>query len=148
MLADVHIFAVVRVKVPRVAGMDDQECIRRACAHVDLGSLFQFAADSAREEDAIGTEYAEEVVRYLVDPWRDGQPDLDNARWYLDRQHAEAANEDLNLDFRCLPVPLERQVQVAIAETTKRLPDVGAGTGAKLIRVRDREPMLRVDADR
>ncbi|MGH9444444.1 MAG: hypothetical protein ACRD3O_01710 [Terriglobia bacterium] len=69
---DVHIFAVVRVKISDVKARSHADAVRKAEAHVDLYRLFDAAsiAGHASEFGASETEYADEVssrLAYLVD---------------------------------------------------------------------------------
>jgi hypothetical protein len=93
MKANIHIYAVVRIKVPAVGGADDHACIDRALAGVDLDALFDRTGPSELGIEHI--EYAEEICGYLVDPLNAaGEPDTDHSRRYRDRSHAAADHQD------------------------------------------------------
>ncbi len=70
----VHIYAVVRVKVPNVQAASQEEAIRNA--DVDLYCLF----DNHATGDEIVTEYAEEQAYYLVD--EAGDEKHERSRWH------------------------------------------------------------------
>ncbi len=71
---DVHIYAIVRVKVPHVQAGSQEEAIRNA--DVDLYGLF----DNHATGDEIETEYAEEQAYYLVD--EAGDEGRERSRWH------------------------------------------------------------------
>jgi hypothetical protein len=71
---DVHIYTVVRVKVPNVHANSQKEAIRNA--DVDLYGLF----DNHATGDEIDTEYAEEQAYYFVD--EAGDEEHERSRWH------------------------------------------------------------------
>ena len=60
---DVHIFALVRVKVAGIAAQSQAEAIVKAEDSVDLYHLF----DNAGAFGVEATEFADEITHYLVD---------------------------------------------------------------------------------
>ena len=71
---EVHIYAIVRVKVVDVEAESQQEAIRNAEARCDLYALFQ---QNDREPN---TEYAEDIDGFLVDEV--GDEEHEHSRWY------------------------------------------------------------------
>lgn len=74
---NVHIFAVVRVKVPNVEAENHEDAIRKAMDLVDFYSLFEAEHPQQEVEE---TEYAEEESRFLVEEAEDVH--YVNSRWY------------------------------------------------------------------
>lgn len=77
MTYDVHIFAVVQLKVERVEADTQRDAIRKAVESVDLYNQFEGPR----------TEYAEEIARYVVDEVADDE--YTHTQTYLDKQHSE-----------------------------------------------------------
>ena len=72
---DVHLFAVVRVKVPRVAAASHREAIAWAVEH--SGDLYErFASEDS--------EFAEEFSHFLVDVVED--KDFEQSQWFYCEQ--------------------------------------------------------------
>jgi hypothetical protein len=63
---DVHLYTVVRVKVPNVEAASMKEAIDKAEGLVDLDRFFS-GLRSANVKDMVSAEYADEIVHYLVD---------------------------------------------------------------------------------
>jgi hypothetical protein len=91
MKADIHIFAVVRVKVTAVEGADDHAGIENAVRQAGLEALFL----PVERTGGIEVEYADEITEYLVDPYdATGRPDLEYVRRYRDAAHVEVDAAD------------------------------------------------------
>lgn len=73
---DVHIFAVVRVKVPNVEASNRVQACKRAEDRVDFYGLLRQDHPQACVEDM---EYAEETSHYLVDVV--GDIDYEKSKW-------------------------------------------------------------------
>jgi hypothetical protein len=71
---EVHIYAIVQVKVVDVEAESQQEAIRKAEARCDLYTLFQ---QNVREPH---TEYAEDIDSFLVDEV--GDEEHEHSCWY------------------------------------------------------------------
>lgn len=69
---DVHVCAVVRVKVKKVKAKNHEEAIEKAVADADLIRLFPFQQKLGRGEFQIMTEYADEISEFLVEPAGNG----------------------------------------------------------------------------
>ena len=80
MKANVHIYAVVRLKVEGAEGADPKACIAAALQATDLHRELPSGPKC---------EFAEEISHYLVDPVVDGEVNCDESRWFLDRAHFE-----------------------------------------------------------
>ena len=77
---DVHLFPVVRLRVPGVEAESPQAAIEKALEQTDLHS--RFAGDDG--------EYAEELSHFLVDAAGDEQ--YEQSRWFHSRQTPLLAN--------------------------------------------------------
>ena len=79
---DVHLYPIVRVKVPNIEANSHQEAIDAACERVndDLYRMFDSAGSLGDPTIISETEYSEEDAYYLVD--EDGDDDRENSRWY------------------------------------------------------------------
>lgn len=75
MTYDVHLFALVRVKVPGVEADSQRAAIEAAEKAIDL---YQIA--SAKIYGAECVEYAEEIVEALVD--EEGDPEYSKSTWF------------------------------------------------------------------
>jgi len=73
---DVHIFAIVRVKVARISAESQIEAIHKAEGSVDLYTLFN-KPDSVNVET---TEFADGISHYLVDEV--GDSTYERSRFY------------------------------------------------------------------
>ena len=73
---DVHIFAVVRVKVEDVEADSQEEACKKAEQKTDLYRLFESFSPACRCD----MEYAEEIQHFLVDEV--GDTEYDNSRRY------------------------------------------------------------------
>jgi len=71
---DVHIFAVVRIKIPRVKANSALEAIPKALE--EAGDLDQVLSRA---------EYADEISHYLVDESDDSEHQ--HSTWFLDAEH-------------------------------------------------------------
>jgi hypothetical protein len=71
---DVHIYAIVRVKVPGVEAPNPQEAITKALADTDLDATFTRCPGDV--------EFADEVSHYLVDVADD--PEHERSQWFAD----------------------------------------------------------------
>ena len=74
---NVHIYAVVRLKVEGIEADTHRDAIRSALASVDLDREFQGER----------TEYAEDITSYVVDEV--GDENYEHTRTYLDAAHFE-----------------------------------------------------------
>jgi hypothetical protein len=77
MMYDVHIFAVVRLKVEGVQADNQQEAIHQAFQSIDLHAQF----------DGANTAYADEISSYMVDEV--GDAEYGRTQCYLDKCHHE-----------------------------------------------------------
>lgn len=78
---DVHIFAVVRVKVEGVEAEDKYDAVRRT-EEIDLYPMFNWLPKGTDSSglDVAYTEFAEEVRGYIVDPiLKSGRVDYDRS---------------------------------------------------------------------
>ena len=75
---DVHIFAIVRVKVPGVKAKSQIQAIEEARGRVDFYRLFELCAQPGTE----CVEFAEEFSHYLVD--EEDDLEYNATRWYKD----------------------------------------------------------------
>lgn len=75
---DVHMFAVVRVKVAGIKAANQVEAIKVAGAMIDFHALFESCALPSVE----CVEFAEEFSHYLVDEVDDLE--YNETRWYKD----------------------------------------------------------------
>jgi hypothetical protein len=78
MMYDVHIFAVVLLKVESIEADTQKDAIWKALESVDLYNQFE----------GPHTEYAEEIVRYVVDEV--GEDEYSHTQTYLDKYHQES----------------------------------------------------------
>ncbi len=83
MTYDVHIFAVVRVKISGVEAESQMAAIRTAVDRADLDHRF----------DGEATEYAEEITRYMVDEV--GDTEYARTQTYLDLHHLQQNDQDI-----------------------------------------------------
>jgi len=77
MTYDVHIFAVIRIKVGGIQADNQKEAIRQALQSVHLHAQF----------DGANTAYADEISSYMVDEV--GDAEYGRTRCYLDKCHHE-----------------------------------------------------------
>lgn len=82
---DVHIYAVVRIKVSNVEAKDPMEAAKRAEASVNKDELFPKKTHAS----GLLTDNAEEIVGYHVDP--------------LDAQGKPLADKSVSLNANCEP---------------------------------------------
>ncbi len=73
---DVHVFAVVRVKVPGIMARSHIAAIREALGRVNFYALF----DSCAQPKVECVEFAEEFFHYLVDDA--GDEEFGRTQWY------------------------------------------------------------------
>ena len=86
---DVHIFAVVRIKVVGVEATDHEDAITKALKIA--APLDTVVGDISHNDQVTEVEYAEEISHYLVD---DVGPEVltENCEWYIDSDHKAALN--------------------------------------------------------
>lgn len=86
---DVTVYAVVRVKVPRVTGAaSQQEACRQVLQSLNLDALFPPSEHRLPVMGKVATsEYAEEIVRYLVDEV--GDEEFERSQHYTPEQIGE-----------------------------------------------------------
>ena len=58
---NVHVYAIARIKVPDIEAQDQKDAIRRVIETLNIDSLLSF------NRAGIKIEYADDIVRYLVD---------------------------------------------------------------------------------
>ena len=110
---NVHLYAVVRVKVVDVEASSQEEAIAKAEDSVLLGRILNH--ERGLPDNVECTEYAEEVVRYLVD--EEGDEEYDKSKWYVwkgDDEYACCASEAE--EARAI---LERYGQLKLERTTE-----------------------------
>ena len=78
---NVHLYAVVRVKVPDVEAESQKEAIEKAEAQVDLYSTFDWEGLPING-GIVAFDYAEEIAYYLVDEHGDEEY-LDSKWWHI-----------------------------------------------------------------
>ena len=81
---DVHLFALVRVKVEGIDADDMPAAIKKAEQAVHLTGMFN-------REETPQIEYAEEISHYLVDV--QGDTEFNDSCWFLDENHMAQQNE-------------------------------------------------------
>ncbi|MBZ5499059.1 MAG: hypothetical protein LAP85_21890 [Acidobacteriia bacterium] len=86
---NVHIFAVVRVKVPDVEAVSHQDAIKKAVESTDLNEVFDRVSPVPGVEH---TEYGEEISHYLVDEV--GDEECRRSTFYQDARHLEVISND------------------------------------------------------
>jgi hypothetical protein len=80
---NVHVFAVVRVKVAGVEADSQTEAIEKARACVDWYGTFENISVRGKHVPGVhidATEFAEEFSHYLVDEQDD--PEYNNSQWF------------------------------------------------------------------
>lgn len=83
---DVHLYPVVRVKVPGIEANSHGEAVKRARNRVDLDRLLSLAIHDGIH--VLDIEYAEDLAYYLIDE----VGDANHARttWYADLAHLKS----------------------------------------------------------
>ncbi|MGA2259876.1 MAG: hypothetical protein ABSH28_00405 [Acidobacteriota bacterium] len=112
---NVHIFAVVRVKVPDVEAGSHQDAIKKAVECTNLNDLFDLVSPVPGVEH---TEYGEEISHYLVDEVDDEE--YRRSTFYHDTRHQEVISNDKS-----------DGVEVYEEELVPTAPDSGAGVEEK-----------------
>ena len=77
-----HLFVIVRVKVPGVEASTHEEAVEKARQQAGQDFYERFATPDS--------EYAEEISHYLVDVT--GDPEYNQSRWFYSEQNPLAAN--------------------------------------------------------
>lgn len=75
---DVHVYVVVRCKVVGVEAATTDDAIVTARNKVQNSRLWQNPDD-----------FGDEFEGYLLDPYKDGEPDCDQSEFYADECHVE-----------------------------------------------------------
>ncbi|HUE72335.1 MAG TPA: hypothetical protein VMP01_15730 [Pirellulaceae bacterium] len=87
---DVHIYAVVRVRLCNIEAETQDEAIAHAVESAELYSRFQ----DRQDRSGVDQEYDEREAGYLVQPLRaNGEHDYDESRYYLDAKHIAGIEE-------------------------------------------------------
>lgn len=106
-LRDVHIFAVVRVKVTGIKADSDHDAINKAEEKVDLTQLFNRVPVY---KDVAAVEFAEEISHFLVDNISDKE--FENSAWYKPKRKLDGY-EDM------YPATMEAEVAEALYHMPK-----------------------------
>ena len=86
---NVHIFAIVRVKVPDVEAGSHQDAIKKAVECTNLNDVFDLVSPVPGVEH---TEYGEEISHYLVDEL--GDEEYRHSTFYHDAHQQEVISND------------------------------------------------------